>query len=404
MEKVTAASVLAVAPWVLSTYFAEGLPYSIVHQVATQEYFTAMGANLEAIGLTSLYHLAWNFKFAWSPFVERVGTTRRWVLATEAALALAVALAAVPASKGDVGTVALLLVPISFLAATHDIAIDGFYLRCLDDKNQAGFSGVRVGAYRLAMLAGKGGMVTLAGLTSWLYGFGAGALAMLLLLGLHAAVLPRSERREESAKKLDPGIFFRTLLSFFAQPKIAATLAFILVFRAGDALMFAMSSPLLKSLGMDTAARGFYSGTLGTFASIGGSIVGGAIIARYTLARTLTPIASMQAAAILLYTWLAWATPSQPYVVGALLLEQFVAGIGTSAFAVFLMQRSAGNNKVARFAVASALMSVAATLAGTISGYLAEAVGFTTFFSIAFAAALPGVVLTYFVPKTASPS
>jgi PAT family beta-lactamase induction signal transducer AmpG len=403
-RSVAATGALAAAPWVLSTYFAEGLPYSLVHQVATQEYFTAMGVSLEAIGLASLYHLAWNFKFVWSPLVERIGTTRQWILGVEALLAL-LTFAMATVAHGDVGAVAWLLVPMSFLAATHDIAIDGYYLRCLDDKAQAGFSGVRVAAYRIAMLVGKGGLVLLAGVSSWFFGFAAGAGLLVLLLVFHAVVLPRDEQpRADPAKSAaDPSALAATLLSFFRQERIGWSLGFILLFRAGDAMMFAMSTPLLKSLGLDTATRGFYSGTLGTLASIGGSIVGGALIARYSLRRTLVPIATAQATAILLYAFIAWSAPTLPVVAAVVLVEQLVAGIGTSAFAVFLMQRSAGENKVVRFAVASALMSVAATAAGSLSGFLADAVGFTTFFLVAFLAALPGVALSLAVPKVASP-
>lgn len=396
---------LAAAPWVLSTYFAEGLPYSLVHQVATQEYFTAMGVSLEAIGLSSLYHLAWNFKFAWSPLVERVGTTRQWILGIEAALA-ALTLVMAFVANTHVGAIAWLLVPASFLAATHDIAIDGYYLRVLDEKAQAGYSGVRVAAYRIAMLAGKGGLVLLAGMSSWFFGFAAGAGTLLALLALHAAILPRDEGLGPTPQRsrTDARDLFGTLWSFFRQEQIGWTLAFILLFRAGDAMMFAMSTPLLKSLGLDTATRGLYSGTFGTLASIGGSIVGGALIARFSLRRTLVPIATAQALAILLYVFLAWATPHLPTIVAILVIEQLVAGMGTSAFAVFLMQRSAGKDKVTRFAVASALMSVAATAAGTLSGFLADAVGFTTFFLVAFAAAIPGALLAWFVPKVATPA
>ena len=63
--------------WVASTYFAEGLPFSIVHQVS-MELFTAIGASAEAVGLTALYGLPWNLKFLWAPVVDRYGTLRRW--------------------------------------------------------------------------------------------------------------------------------------------------------------------------------------------------------------------------------------------------------------------------------------------------------------------------------------
>ena len=401
-----AASTAGASPWVMSTYFAEGLPYSIVHQISSQ-FFTAMGASLQAIGLTSLYGLAWNLKFIWSPIVDRYSTTRRWLVGTQLAIALVVFAIAWPASLGDQGAVARMMVALAFLAATHDIAIDGYYLRALGTRQQTALSGMRIASYRVALLVGNGVLVWLAGRTSWFWCFMVAGGLMLLLTIAHALFLP-AERSpnagqdpgapasapvKDSRTRITPALF----TSFFDRPRIAPTLGFILTFRAGDAMMFAMSAPLLKDLGMGTAERGVVSG-IGTAASIAGSILGSAIITRYSLRRSLVPIALVQSLAIPLYVLLAWARPG-PLGIGAVVVaEQLVAGVGTAAFLVFLVRRSAGEYKVSHFAIASALMSVATTAAGSVSGYLASLVGFTAFFAIAFVASIPGVILARSVP------
>lgn len=408
-------------PWVASTYFAEGLPFSIVHQVSAQ-LFTALGASLGAIGLTSLYGLAWNLKFSWSPLVDRLGTPRRWVIGTELALAVAVGAIAWPAAEGNLAIVARLLAVVALLSATHDIAVDGFYLRALGARDQAALSGLRVAAYRLALLVGNGVLVALAGRTSWLFCFLAAAVLLLGLAAAHALALPgaaapRSEpgtagaspargsvearggERDERPRKRFAAQFSSAFTTFLRQPKIMAVLGFILLFRAGDALLFAMSTPLLRDIGLDTAARGLLSGVAGTAVGIAGSIAGGALIARRGLARTLTPIALVQSLAIPLYAWLAWARPSTLGVAAVVLVEQLAAGVGTAGFMVFLMRRCSGDYKASHFAIASALMSVAMTLAGSVSGYLAARVGFTAFFLLAFAASIPGVILSRVVPK-----
>ncbi len=73
--------------WVSSTYFAEGFPYSVVHSLA-DILFKEMGASLQAIGLTSLFHLPWNLKFLWGPFLDGFATKRRWMIWTEVALSI----------------------------------------------------------------------------------------------------------------------------------------------------------------------------------------------------------------------------------------------------------------------------------------------------------------------------
>ncbi|WP_433935144.1 MFS transporter [Sorangium cellulosum] len=405
--------------WISSTYFAEGLPYAIAHKVAG-EFFTAAGASLEIIGLVSLYGLPWNLKFLWSPLVDLHGSSRRWLVGAEIALAVILLGLAAAADSGALGLVAALFGLVAVAAATHDIAVDGFYLQALDKDAQAAFSGLRVGAYRLALLAGAL-LVAFAGWASFGASFAVAAVGLALLAGAHAVGLPRPAAAAAppgaaTALPVDrsPGAaaapaaaargaagllrYVEPFRVFLRQPRIASSLAFILCYRAGDALMFAMSSPLLKSLGLDTAARGNVGG-VGTVASIAGSTLGGVLIKRWGLARTIFPIALVQSLAILLYVALAWSRPTLPWIVALVTLEQFVAGVGTAVLVVFLMRRCVDGYKSSHFAIGSALMSVSATFAGSVSGYLAARVGFTAFFAIAFAASLPGVVLSRWVPR-----
>jgi MFS transporter, PAT family, beta-lactamase induction signal transducer AmpG len=386
------------APWVMSTYFAEGLPWSIVHQIS-QEFFTSMGSSLGAIGLTSLYGIPGNLKFLWSPLIDGYGTMRRWLFSLQAVIAVVVVAIAWPAQERDLGLVARLLLVVAVLGPTQDIAIDGFYLRVLGKDDQAALSGLRVAAYRLAMLVGKGLLVMLAGWMSWRACFlTAGAIMALLAVG-HAAGLPREPPRPPEPARALGQIAARAFVTFFTQPRTAITIPFILLYRAGDAIMFAMSTPLLdRRLGVDTAIRGGIN-TVGTIASIAGSLAGGALIARLGFRRTLTPIAVIQSLAILIYVALSAARPSLPWIVAAVVTEQLVAGVGTAALMVFLMGRCKGDYKASHFAVGSALMSVVTTFAGPLSGYLAERLGFTGLFFAAFLASIPGVLLSWVVPK-----
>ena len=120
---------------------------------------------------------------------------------------------------------------------------------------------------------------------------------------------------------------------------------------------------------------------------------------RLGLERTLKPISILQSAAIPLYAWLAWTRPGIAAITAVVLVEQFVAYAGSAAFMVFIMRRCSGEYKASHFAIGSALMSVAGTLVGASSGFLAERVGFTVFFLLAFAASIPGVLLSRWVPR-----
>jgi MFS transporter, PAT family, beta-lactamase induction signal transducer AmpG len=387
----------AAVAWVSTTYFAEGLPYSIVHQVASQ-FFTAMNASLESIGLVSLYGLAWNLKFLWSPLVDLFGTAKRWLVILELLLCVAVGAIAWPAQHGNLQLVAKVLVVVAVFAATHDIAIDGYYLRALDGKRQASYAGLRIAAYRVALLAGNGALVMIAGKVSWDLAFVIGAAILGVLALFHQLVLPRDARTAVEPAQGAPR-FVDAFISFFARPGMALAVLFILVFRLGDAMMFSMSTPLLRDLGMNTAMRGLVSGMVGTIVSIAGSMAAAAFISRKGLRESIVAIAAVQAGALPIYALISWLRPAMPLVVIGVLVEQLAAGVGTAGFSVYLMRLCAGKYKAAHFALATALMSVAATSSGAASGFIAKAVGFTAFFWLASIAAVPSLVLSWVVAR-----
>ncbi len=379
------------AAWVASTYLAEGLPYSLVHQISAQ-LFLDLGSSLEAVGLTALYGLAWNLKFAWSPWIARVGTLRSWVLGCEAALALAAALLVAPTATGSLDVVARLLVVVAIAAATHDLAVDGLYLAGLSQAEQTRYTGLRVAAYRVALLVGNGAVVALAGRTSWVTALAAFAALLGLVCAAHALWLPRPS--EEAVERPAAPAVRTVFRSYLAKPGAALAVTFIVWFRAGDALLFAMGAALYRDLGLDTTARGMLGGA-STVASIAGSVAGSWWLGRRGLRRGLVPIAVVQSAAIPLYAWLAWARPTTPWIAACVLTEQLIAGVGTSALMVFLMRQAAGEHKVAHFAVGTALMSWATTALGSGSGFLASELGFVRYFWFAFVVSVPGVLAAW---------
>jgi PAT family beta-lactamase induction signal transducer AmpG len=188
--------------WILTTYYAEGFPYSLVRLMSTA-YFKDHGASLEAIGLTSLFGIPWILKLLWAPFVDTFATKRRWLLATELAVVLGIA------SLGLASTLprplvfgAAVFMLLAVLAATHDIAIDGYYLEALDRTSQARFVGLQSAAYRVAMITGGGVIAFICGRWTWLAGYLVAAGVMAALWLLHASRLPEFETPKRSFSEL----------------------------------------------------------------------------------------------------------------------------------------------------------------------------------------------------------
>jgi len=390
--------------WTSTTYFGEGLPWSFMHQMAL-EFLTQIRASNTAIGMTSALHFATMLKFLWSPVVDLFGRLRSWVWVMQIILGLGMFAIASVSSHGNSFPLWFGLGALAILTATHDIACDGFYLQALDRSGQALYAGTRIAAFQVAKIVGSSGLVVLAGRRGWDIGFSAAGVLMLMTAVTNRLVMPHPVERHPPGGRPRSGVgaklrgFGEAYATFLTQPNAALVLSFLVFYRVGDIMMFGMSKPFLRDIGIDTVQRGKLNGYSIT-ASIVGSIVGGGIISRKGLARCLTPMAFLQNLAIPLYFGLAIFRPTFNHVIPVVLVEQFVAGIGQTAFSVFQMQRCRADFSAAHFAFVTAIVGGVSALSGIFAGPLSTWVGWPVFFALCFVASVPSLVLVFFVPKT----
>jgi PAT family beta-lactamase induction signal transducer AmpG len=215
------------AVWCFTTYFAEGLPYTIVRSLSSV-FFTDIGMKERYIGYLNFLGIPWNFKFIWAPLLDLFGKKRTWMIAFQALITLLCSGVAV--SNFLIGTgnaaahltfISISFIALAFLSASNDIAIDGFYMDGIPDKKeQAAYTGYRVFAWRLAFILGRSGFVALAAYVAarnlgagkyepWGYAFAAGSLTMLAITLFHTFALPQVEvrtREKKTLKKVAVGI------------------------------------------------------------------------------------------------------------------------------------------------------------------------------------------------------
>src|SRR6185437_8823644 len=128
--------------WVSTLYLAEGLPYVVVMTVAVVMYKGLGISNTEIALWTSWLYLPWVIKPLWSPIVDILGTRRRWIWLVQLVLGAGLAGVALTLHASNVFRYSLaFLWLLAFSSATHDIAIDGFYLLATTEKEQAFFVG-----------------------------------------------------------------------------------------------------------------------------------------------------------------------------------------------------------------------------------------------------------------------
>ncbi len=147
-------------------YFAEGVPFGFVYTTLSF-YLRSRGVPLEQIGILSLLGLAWSLKVLWSPLADRFGSRAAWLVPAQAIIVLSMVALAYLADS-PVSLPFWILVGVLCLAsATQDLAVDAYTIDLLDTNELGLANGIRIGAYRVGLIAAGGGVLILSDLLGW---------------------------------------------------------------------------------------------------------------------------------------------------------------------------------------------------------------------------------------------
>ena len=396
--------------WVAILYFAEGMPFGIVKDVLPV-YFRIHEVDLTEIGLASLLGLPWTLKVLWSPLVDRVGQRKDWICAC--LLALMMLTAAIPLFEpGAIGLgLWLVLIALTCASATQDVAIDAYTIGLVSDGEEGDTNGVRVSAYRVALILTGGGLLLLSGQLGWTAVFWCAA-AVFGVLAFATRWMPSlnvGKRRSEN--------WLGALRDWLARPGAWALFAFILIFKLGDASMAPMVKPFWIDRGLGVGEIGLVSTTFGVAATIAGALVGGRLTDRWGILRAVVVLGLLQALSNLGYAAVAWldppttslavdsltgavaalGEPARLAIYSASLVESFTGGLGTAAFLAFLMHVCDKQHAAVQYALLSAVFAFSRDVAGAASGWATTRLGYETYFLMTFFFAFPGLALVPFL-------
>jgi MFS transporter, PAT family, beta-lactamase induction signal transducer AmpG len=401
--------------WIPTLYFSQGLPYVVVMTLSVVMYKNLGVSNTEIALYTSWLYLPWVIKPLWSPLVDLLGSKRRWIWLLQLVVGAALAGVALtlPGPKFLQMSLAVLWL-MAFASATHDIAADGFYMLALPQKSQAAFVGVRSTFYRLAMIAGQGGLVYLAGWLAERHGFALAwqlvfaALAALFVLAAayHLWALPRPSADVPAQRSSHFFADFAAVwVAFFKRGDIWRVLAFLLLYRFAEAQLLKLVTPFLLDsravggLGLKTQEVGIAYGTVGIIALTCGGLLGGWVISRAGLKKVLWPLVFCMHVPNTVFVALAiWQPTNLALVSAAVAVEQFGYGFGFTAYMVYMLMVAGAPDaktglpnphKTAHYAMCTGFMALGMMLPGMWSGWLQAQLGYTQFFIWACVATLP---------------
>jgi PAT family beta-lactamase induction signal transducer AmpG len=406
--------------WVPSSYLTMGLIYVAVGTVANIMFKNMGMENDKAAFWSSILGFPYTFKFLWAPALELYKTKKFFVLLMQFAIALALVAVAfglrLPGSAW-IAPVLTLVAITAVLGATQDIGTDGVYVTTLPPKDQAKYLGFQSMCWNGGALLAKGPFVTVSGTlhdstqswgTAWMIIMLAMG-ALVFLAGLyHSKMLPPGAKALDAPKSFGAamGTFGHAFVTFFKKDGIVRMIAFAFLYRFGYGLLdkmgplFLIDSRANHGLGLSNQAIGNIYGTFGSGAFIIGSLLGGFIVSRAGLKKTLLLLCLCINVPNATFLFLSQTMPTDMTIITAVvIIEQLGWGVGAVGHMIYMMQQIApGPYKTAHYTFATALMGACMMTTGAVSGYIQKAVGYQWFFVIVLIAATPSLLATLLAP------
>jgi len=385
--------------------FSSGFPFYIIKDVL-KFWMTDANVDLGTIGLFSLVGMPYVLKFVWAPAMDGIvppflGRRRGWILMAQIGLAVTIAVIGLFDPKESLWWIALFALCINFFGASQDIALDAFRREYLDAHEMGFGTGVWMNAWRLGTFVAVGMAVLADYNVPWSGIFF--MLSAIMLVGIITNLLVPEPEADQGVPVTLKQAVVDPFIEFFQRDRALLILLFILLYKIGDNMANAMTIPYVMNLGYTKAQYFVIVKGLGMAGLFGGVLVGGTVMIRLGIARSLYVFGVLQAISTALYAGLnmvdhgsaLWATYNSALLGGVVGFEFFSTGMGQAAYATYMAIQTNRRFTATQYALLTSLMGVPGVVAAATTGFLAEGIGWNGFYIFCALAALPGMLLLF---------
>ena len=280
---------------------------------------------------------------------------------------------------------------VAVLSATQDIAIDAWRIEIFPARRQGVALAAYVWGYRVAMLVSMSGVVAGSAVIGWNRAL-LGVAAMITAGTLVTLVADREETSGSVAGRGLRHAVIDPVRIFLDRPSALTVLAFVALFKLGEAMAGIMTAPFYRHLTFDRTAIAA-TGPFSLAATLGGITLGGWLVVRIGVGRALLWTGWAQTVAMGMYVLLSLAPGQHLVLYGTVSTEAFAQGMADAAFLTFLSALCAREFAATQYALLSSVPMLAIHTIGGVSGIMAAALGWTLFYTVCMAGALPGMGL-----------
>ena len=397
--------------------FSAGLPLLLVFGTLSF-WLREAGIDRTTIGYLSWVGLAYGFKWAWAPLVDRLpiplltrwlGRRRSWLLLSQAVIIAALVLMAMTDPKVALTPVVWCALAVAFGSATQDIALDAYRIESADTQRQAALAASYQTGYRLAMIWSGAGALWIAARAevagAALYQHGAWqaaylAMAASMLLGVVTVLCaPEPQRRELPPSKNAADWLQSALVEPFADflrrygKHAVLILALIALYRISDVVMGIMANPFYVDMGYTKDEVATVTKVYGVVMTLVGAFAGGALAMRFGVMKVLMLGAVLSAASNLLFAWLGTRGHDVAALVFVISADNLSSGIASAAFIAYLSSLTNINYSATQYALFSSMMLLLPKALAGYSGRYVDAFGYSNFFIATALLGLPVLLL-----------
>ena len=400
---------------VLALGFSSGLPLLLTYSTLSA-WLATTGIRRATIGAFALVAIPYNFKFLWSPLIDRIppplplGRRRGWGITIQLALVVATLALGLSDPKHNLGRMAALAVLVAFLSASQDIVIDAWRVEILDLELQGPGAGMIQTGYRIGMLVAGAGALFIASRFGWFaaYATMAGFLVvgmLTFLFGPEPKIEAAATRRPQGAKTNSFTEWLSTTLigpfrDFARRPLWPVILIFIFGYKLGEAMAGVMSTPLYVSLGFSLNEIAAVSKLFGVLSIVAGAIIGGILTARLGIWRSLLICGILQSLGNLFFVLQVAGGHRIGYLALCVTAENLTGGMAGTAMIAYLSSLCSPAFTATQYALLSSFATIGRTVIASTGGVLSEKVGWTPFFLITTVITAPALLLLFWLARS----
>ncbi len=387
--------------------FSSGLPLLLTIGIL-QAWMKEEGVNLTWIGMISLVQIPYSWKFVWAPILDRftppfLGRRRGWLLVAQLALIFAIVGLGYSDPINEAGMMVAAAILVAFFSATQDIIIDAYRREDLPDEELGLGSSMYIYGYRMGMLLASGGGLIMADHMpfSMVYMIMAGCM----LPGVLTTLLTPEPKVSIGTPQTMKEAAVHPLLEYFSRNNALWILAFILLYKIGDTMASAITTPFYLDIGFSKTEIGAVVKVFGTGATLVGAFLGGIILLRLGINRSLWIFGVLQALSTACFAVLARVGDSVSVLSGVIAFENLSSGMGTAAFVAFMASITNKKFTATQYALLTSLIGIPRAVASSVTGFMATYIGWESFFIACALIAIPGMLLLLkFAPWNSDPA